>query len=133
VIEYLNPSTLYTPERYSQVAVSTGSKQAQTAGQIALDENGTLIGAGDYRAQTVRATKNVFLALDAAGARPSDVTAMMVYLVDPTGANLEQFREGFREVREAVDAGRCALTVVGVPELAMPGAVVEISASATFD
>ena len=134
MIEFVNPSTLYRFERHSQATVSSGTKIVHTAGQVAIDAEGNLIGehGPDYRAQTAQATRNLFVALEAAGARPEDVTSMTIYLVDPVGANLDEFREGFREIRESVGAKPCALTVVGVPALALPGAVVEINATAVF-
>jgi enamine deaminase RidA (YjgF/YER057c/UK114 family) len=135
VIEYINPSTLYRFERHSQATVSAGTKHVHTAGQVAIDPTGALVGeeGQDYRVQAAQATRNLFLALEAAGARPDDVATMTVYLVDPTGNNLDEFREGFREARTAAGAKPCALTVVGVPALALPGAVVEINATAILD
>lgn len=53
-----------------------------TAGQVAWDRHGRLVGKGDVRAQTVQTLKNVLAVLAEGGAKPSDVLKCNVYLAD---------------------------------------------------
>ena len=53
-----------------------------TAGQVAWDRRGRLVGRGDVRAQTVQTLKNVLAVLAEGGAKPSDVLKCNVYLAD---------------------------------------------------
>lgn len=133
-IQAINPSALVQPNGYAQVTVSSGTKHVHTAGQVAFDVDGNLVGAGpDYRAQAFQATRNLYAALAAAGAAPADVVSITIYVVDPTGDNLDQFRAGFREARMAAGGTETALALVGVSVLGVPGAVVELTASALID
>jgi enamine deaminase RidA (YjgF/YER057c/UK114 family) len=52
VLEGIDPPELATPETYSQVVVATGSRLVFVAGQVAEDEHGNLVGAGDLAAQS---------------------------------------------------------------------------------
>jgi enamine deaminase RidA (YjgF/YER057c/UK114 family) len=53
-----------------------------TAGQVSIDERGTLIGAGDLAAQTAQAMRNVGFALAAAGADYADIVKITTYVVN---------------------------------------------------
>jgi enamine deaminase RidA (YjgF/YER057c/UK114 family) len=133
-IKNINPDTLFARQGYTQVTIGTGTKHVHTSGQVAVDAEGNLVGDGpNYRAQAFQAASNVYAALAAAGASASDVLHWTLYVVDPTGDNLEQFVIGFREARLKAEGAETAATLVGVTALAVPGAVVEIDASAVLD
>ena len=53
-----------------------------TAGQLAYDGNGDLVGEGDVRAQTEQTLRNVEHALRVAGATLDDVVKVTVWLTD---------------------------------------------------
>ncbi len=53
-----------------------------TAGQVAWDERGQIVGLGDARAQTRQVLSNVLSILREAGAGPEDVLKCNVYLAD---------------------------------------------------
>ena len=81
-IEIFNPESLAAPGgAYSHVArVSGGTTLVMIAGQIAMDRDRTLVGAGDFEAQCDQVFANLGVALDAAGARWSNVVRCMTFL-----------------------------------------------------
>lgn len=72
-----------------------------TAGQLAYDENGDLVGEGDVAAQTEQALRNVEAALRVAGATMADVVKVTVWLTDTANfaAMNEVYRRWFDEPR----------------------------------
>jgi len=75
------------------VSVATGSKLIFTAGQVAVDARGAIVGAGDLAAQTEQGYLNV-TALAAAGASFDDVGKLTVYLIDWNPDKMGRFAEG---------------------------------------
>lgn len=66
--EVINPSTVAKPVgHYSQGVKARGSTLLFIAGQVALDENGNLVGKGDIEAQTRQIMRNIQRILEAAG------------------------------------------------------------------
>jgi reactive intermediate/imine deaminase len=80
----LRPATLMFQPRptypYSPGAMAGG--WIFTAGQVAWDRRGRLVGPRDVRAQTVQTLKNVLAVLAEGGAGPADVLKCNVYLKD---------------------------------------------------
>jgi len=69
VIRRMNPPTLPTPPGYSQVVAAAGARETiLVSGQVALDQEGKLVGAGNPTAQADQAFKNLAAAVRAAGA-----------------------------------------------------------------
>src|SRR5262249_47797527 len=62
--------------------VTGPSRTIYISGQIAFDKDGTLVGAGDMKAQAEQVFKNLEAALTAAGAKFSDVVKMNSYITD---------------------------------------------------
>jgi enamine deaminase RidA (YjgF/YER057c/UK114 family) len=94
------------------------------SGQVALDENGDLVGPGDLEAQTWQVFANLNRALAAAGATFTDVIKLSFYLTDIAQIAV------VRPVRdEFVDVARPpASTAVQVGALFMPGLMIEVEA-----
>ncbi len=78
----INPPALVQPVGYSQVAEVIGGRTIYISGQIALDQAGNLVGAGDLRAQTHQVFANLSAALEAVGADFSAVVKLNFYMVD---------------------------------------------------
>jgi 2-iminobutanoate/2-iminopropanoate deaminase len=95
-----------------------------TAGQVAWDKSGRIVGVGDVRRQTIQTLKNVVSVLKEGGARPSDVLKCNVYLADIR--HFQVMNEEFAKVF-AVDPP--ARTTVEA-RLAEPEMLVEIEAIA---
>jgi reactive intermediate/imine deaminase len=93
-IKRTNPPTLTTPTGYTHVVEVTGPvKTIYIAGQVALDKDGKVVGAGDMKAQAEQVFKNLEAALAAAGAKFADVVKMNTYVTDVSQA------PAIREVR----------------------------------
>jgi enamine deaminase RidA (YjgF/YER057c/UK114 family) len=60
------------------------------SGQVPLDRDGKLVGAGDFRAQATQVFTNLQVALAAVEATWADVVKLTIYLVDV--ADLPEFR-----------------------------------------
>jgi reactive intermediate/imine deaminase len=95
-----------------------------TAGQVAWDKTGKIVGVGDVRRQTIQTLKNVVAVLKEGGATPADVLKCNVYLADIRHFQImnEEFAKVFKKnppARTTVEA-----------RLAEPEMLVEIEAIA---
>jgi reactive intermediate/imine deaminase len=117
-----NPAPLSKPTGYTHVVEVTGpAKTVYISGQIAFDKDGTVVGAGDMKAQAEQVFKNLQAALDAAGAKFSDVVKMNTYLTDMSKA------PAVREVRARYFGETTpASTLVQVVSLVRPELMLEI-------
>lgn len=98
-----------------------------TAGQLAYDENGDLVGEGDVAAQTEQTLRNVEAALRVAGATMADVVKVTVWLTDTANfaAMNEVYRRWFDEPRPVRACVRA--------DLMGQNLLVEIEATAVVD
>ena len=81
-VEIFNPDSVSRPGgAYSHLAKAPpGAAIVAIAGQIAVDADGTLVGAGDFDAQCRQVYDNVGAAVRAAGGDWSNVIQMMTFL-----------------------------------------------------
>ena len=120
----LNPDTVAPPiGSYSQaVRVETGDAVwIYVSGQVALDVEGTLVGAGDMRAQTEQVFENLQAILEANGASFEDVVKITAYVttLDDLG--------GMREVRgRYLTSEPPSSTAVQIAALVLPDALIEV-------
>ena len=123
-----NPPALSKPTGYTHIVEVTGpGKTIYIAGQIALDKDGNLVGAGDMKAQAEQVFKNLEAALAAAGAKFSDVVKMNTYVTDMEKA------PAVREVRARYFGEITpASTLVQVVKLARPEFMLEIEVVAAI-
>ena len=77
-VTLMNPAAVPEVDLYRQVSVATGSKLVFTAGQVSVDAQGTLVGAGDIAALAEQCYLNVATALAEAGATFDDVAKLTV-------------------------------------------------------
>lgn len=130
-IDRPRPQGLQINPAYSHVVVASGARTVYISGQVALDADGALVGAGDLGAQTTQVMRNLGAALASAGAGFADVVKIVTYVV------------GYKpEQRAVISAARTpffpagkppASTLVGVEALAAPGWLIEIEAIAVID
>ncbi|MEE9257656.1 MAG: RidA family protein [bacterium] len=119
----LNPPSAY-PSKNPRSCGTRRGPFVFTAGQVAFDSEGRLIGAGDIRAQTRQAMENIRAILEEGGASLSDVMKVNIFIAagaDKEGMN-EVYSQYFPEdppARTAVAAG-----------LASPEILIEIEAVA---
>jgi enamine deaminase RidA (YjgF/YER057c/UK114 family) len=125
----LSPEGLVQSPAFNHVAVvPPGATTIYVGGQNAVDGDGTLVGGDDVVAQTKQVMTNLHTALAAAGATVHDLVTMTILLVD--GVDLA----AAYPVAAAELAGAAPTVVVmRVAGLAVPGALVELSAIAAVD
>jgi 2-iminobutanoate/2-iminopropanoate deaminase len=122
----LNPEGLPTPVGpYSNVVMSSPGRLVFVAGQVALDANGDVVGAGNIVAQTRQVMENMRLALEAAGATFADVVRVVNYITD-----VDLFGEMAAVRREFLVEPYPASTLVEVSALMFPELLIEIEAIA---
>jgi len=121
-VKRTNPPALSKPTGYTHIVeVTDPGKTIYIAGQIALDKDGNLVGAGDMKAQAEQVFKNLEAALAAAGAKFSDVVKMNTYVTDMEKA------PAVREVRARYFGEITpASTLVQVVKLARPELMLEV-------
>jgi 2-iminobutanoate/2-iminopropanoate deaminase len=123
-----NPPTLSKPTGYTHVVEFTGpGKTVYIAGQIALDKDGNVVGAGNMKAQAEQVFKNLQAALEAAGAKFTDVVKMNMFTTD-----IDQIA-AVREVRGRYFGDTTpASTLVQVVHLARPEFMLEVEVIAAL-
>jgi enamine deaminase RidA (YjgF/YER057c/UK114 family) len=123
---FASPDDLSSPPGYSHVVTIPAGRLVWTAGQIAMDADGTVVAVGDWEAQARRVFENLTRALEAAGAGWSDVVKLTYFVVDVAAL------AAIRAVRdEFVDRTRPPTsTLVQVAGLAHPDLLLEVEAVA---
>jgi reactive intermediate/imine deaminase len=114
---------------YSHCVVGDGTKFVFIAGQVALDENGALVGKGDIEAQTRQVLSNLKKALEAAGGTVADICKITIFVVALDKAAygvIAQIR------RELFGTEFPASTMVEVKSLASPDWLIEVEAYAVI-
>jgi enamine deaminase RidA (YjgF/YER057c/UK114 family) len=127
-ISLLQPAGLVHSPAFSHVAVlPAGATQILIGGQNAVDEHGTLVGRGDFVAQVEQVMANLKVALAAAGATMTDLVSMSLAVVDGT-----DLQAGYAAAAAHLSGNQPPplITAVIVPGLAVPGALIELSAVA---
>ncbi|MFI5614160.1 RidA family protein [Amycolatopsis sp. NPDC051903] len=131
-VDRINPETLPRPvmDLYSQVAVgSPGARLVTIAGQLALDRDGELVGAGDYAAQAEQAFRNLQEALKAAGCTPADLVKYTIHVVDSSPDVIEPVFEAAQRVF-GDEFPLVPATWLGVASLGLPEWLIEVDALA---
>jgi 2-iminobutanoate/2-iminopropanoate deaminase len=132
-LQMLTPPELPTPlGRYSHLGVAPMSSLVAVAGQVSVDADGELVGAGDVQAQAIRAYENVRAALGCLGLGMADVWKLNAYVVG--GDSIEPFMAARTEFYATYypDGVYPPITLVAVSRLAFPELLVEIEAIAVL-
>ena len=130
-VEKLNIQTLPEPQGFMHVGIATGTRLVFLAGQVAQNEEGELVGAGDLAAQMEQAMMNVAAGLEAAGATFDDVAKTTLYVVDWDASKIEQLIAGFGRAAARIGGASVApTTLVPVPRLFEEGYLVEVDVTA---
>jgi enamine deaminase RidA (YjgF/YER057c/UK114 family) len=115
------------PYAYAATAPGPGPGLIFTAGACPLDEQGTVVPAGDVAGQMRRALANLEVTLDDAGATLRDVLKTTVYVAS---ARREDLVLAWNEVARAFGDHDAPSTLLGVAVLGYDGQLVEIEAVA---
>lgn len=128
-IDHLNPDGMHKSPAFSQgIIVPANARILIIGGQNGVDETGQLV-SDDLARQTAKAVDNLIKVLEAAGGTLEDLVRVGIYIkVDV------DIRPGFEAWMERWGQRPNPLTVVGlrVADLAVPGALVEIEATAAI-
>ncbi len=125
-IERVNPDGLARPlAAYSQV-VRAGSL-VTTAGLIALDSDGQIVGEGDVAAQVRKTLENLVVALESVGATLDDVIKTTLYLADM--GDYRAMNEVYNEFFEALRPARATVQAT----LVLPSLLFEMDAIAVVE
>lgn len=128
-IRLLQPAGLVASPAFSHTAiVPPGATTIYVGGQNGVDENGSVVSA-DIAEQSLRAVENAGVALEAAGATLGDVIAWTV-LID-ADADLRA-AYGAIAPKLARPGAPPLVTAARVAGLAVPGALIEVSAIAAL-
>lgn len=126
-VDRVNPSTMMPPfgNLYSQIAIAPAGRQAFIAGQVALDREGRLVGAGDHRQQAVQCFINLRAAIEALDARPQQLLRMGIFVAGHRPELVEAIFSAGHEVFGS-QWPVCASVMLGVQTLALPEWLVEV-------
>jgi enamine deaminase RidA (YjgF/YER057c/UK114 family) len=122
----LRPEGLVQSPAFSHVAVvPPDATTIYIGGQNAVDGDGNLVGGSDGAAQTQQVMTNLHIALAAAGASVHDLVMMTILVVD--GLDLT---EAYPVAAAALEGAAPPVVAIRVAGLAVPGALLEVSAVA---
>jgi enamine deaminase RidA (YjgF/YER057c/UK114 family) len=129
--QFINPPNMKPLGKYSTLTVAQGGSIAFISGQVSVDGDGKVVGAGDIEAQAVQVFENLKRALSGIGATFEDVIKFTIYIV---GFN-QQRRKAVMDARGLYISHEHppAATMVGVDQLVEPELLVEIEAIAALD
>jgi enamine deaminase RidA (YjgF/YER057c/UK114 family) len=94
--KFINPATLAKPPGYTHVVEARGSRTVYLSGQVAFDNAGGLVGAGDFEAQARQTFSNIKAGLEAVGLNFSHVVKINLFVLDVSNLpTLRRVRDEF--------------------------------------
>ncbi|HSS20555.1 MAG TPA: RidA family protein [Pyrinomonadaceae bacterium] len=129
--EFINPPELPNWEHaFSQIVVVTSgtTKTIYISGQVAVDKDKNLIGAGDLSVQARQAFQNLETALRVAGAQSTDVVKLNIYVKNYQHDDSAPINETLRKCFPGQPLP--ASSWLGVQSLAEEGFLIEVDAIA---
>jgi enamine deaminase RidA (YjgF/YER057c/UK114 family) len=132
-VEHVNAPELPKPHGYSYAVVATGSRIVHLSGQVSVDGDGNLVGEGDLAVQARQAMVNLAAAVRATGADVKEIVKLNLYVVDFNPDREREMYKGLGEAAEETGMGRTATTLISVPALGIPGALIEIDGVAVTE
>lgn len=81
-LKFINPETLPESSGYTSVVEVRNARTIYISGQIALNKEGQVVGAGDLASQTKQVFENIKGALEAAEASFDDVVKLTFFVTD---------------------------------------------------
>jgi reactive intermediate/imine deaminase len=129
-VKLINPSTVAPPRGYSQAAVIDlgTAKMVIMSGQIALDQQGNLIGKDDLAKQTEQVFRNIKSIVEAAGGTMDNIVKLGYFITDATKVPaVRTVRDQFINTQTPP-----ASTLVQVSRLFREDLLIEIEATAVI-
>ena len=129
--KFVNPPGVKPLGMYTHATVAKGGSIVFISGQVAVDSQGKVVGAGDIQAQAVQVFENLKLALGGVGATFEDVIKFTIFIVGLT----QERRKAVMDVRGRYISHKNppAATMIGIDQLVEPELLVEIEAVAAID
>jgi enamine deaminase RidA (YjgF/YER057c/UK114 family) len=128
---YINPDGVSKPGAYTHVVSAQGSRIVFISGQVALDRDGNVVGAGDLGKQAEQVFENLKTCLGSVGATFAEVTKMTTFIVSYRPA-ADRAILGAVRAKYLPAENPPASTLVGVQSLATPEIMIEIEATAVL-
>ncbi len=126
-MQVLQPAGWPKPKGFANGIAAEG-RVVFVAGQVAFDAGGKIVG-GNFVDQARQALGNIVAVLKEGGAGPEHLTRMTWFVT-----NVQEYLDCLRDLgaayREAIGEHYPAMTLVGVTGLMIPGAKLEIEATA---
>ena len=123
--EIINPKNVHWPFGFSHLA-----KMGDTlhiSGQLALDQEGNIVGKGDMVVQTEKAYENLKKCLESVGATMRDIVMLRIFVTD-----LEQFKKTGDVRKKFFGKYRPATTGLEIRRLYFDDALIEVEAMAVI-
>ena len=123
--EIINPKNVHWPFGFSHIA-----KMGDTlhiSGQLALDQDGNIVGKGDMVAQTEKAYENLKKCLESVGATMNDIVMLRIFVTD-----LEAFKKTGDVRKKYFGKYRPATTGLEISRLYFDDALIEVEAMAVI-
>ena len=122
-VTHINPAALHRNPAFSQGVLAEGGRTLYIGEQNGTDSEGAIT--GDFGAQTRQALKNVLAVLAEVGADQSAVVKLTIYFQQG-----QSVQEGFAASGDVWGMSPTAITVIPVPALGRPEALLGIEAIA---
>ena len=119
------------PDATEQFRIAPGYRVGNLviiSGQASINENGEVVGAGDFDAQAEQVFKNIRRTLEAAGSSMEKIIKVNIYLTD-----MGHFPKIVALRGKYFTQPWPADTIIGVTALALPELMIEIEATALVD
>lgn len=127
-VRFIQPDGLAPAPGYTHTVQVKSGSMVFLSGQVPLDENGEIVGVGDFAAQAHQTFKNIGLALAAAGADFSHIIKLTYYVLDMSKLlTLREIRNQYINTAQPP-----ASTAVEVSRLFRDGILIEIEAIAVL-
>ena len=125
--EHVQSAAWHATRAFSSAVKVSGGALVFLAGTMAVDSGRRLVGAGNFDQQVEQVWENMRTMLEKAGGKLSDIVTMTVFITDMSYGN--RFIE-LRKQKFGRDFPASAL--IGINQLALPGALIEIQAVAAI-
>lgn len=129
-VELKNAEGLYPPRGYTHMSIAQGSKIVHFAGQVGMTADGALL--EGLAEQVEQAHINLATALEAAGAKPTDLVKITWYVKNWSDGVARSFGEGLRRGGQKKPLPQVPMTIVGVQSLYRPNIDAEVEAVAVI-
>ena len=123
--EMINPKNVHWPFGFTHIAKV--GVTVHISGQLALDQEGKIVGEGDMTVQTEKAYENLKKCLESVGATMRDIVFLRIFVTD-----LEEFKKTAEVRKKYFGKYRPATTGLEISRLYFPEALIEVEATAVI-